>query len=253
MKRIVCKIGTALLSDAEHIAFHRIDMLCGFFCELMEYYDVIIVSSGAIATGHCACPIPKNSLANRQALAAIGQPLLLEFYRNALSKRHKTCAQLLLSAYELDSRKRTKNAKNTIEVLLQHKILPIINENDATATSEIVFGDNDRLSAHVAHFFGADMLIIFSDIEGYFDKDPHQYPDARLRKTVHHLHAHELDAAATPHTEFSTGGIVTKLQAADFLMRHGKQMFLCNGFNLDAARSFLINKIHTSGTLFTKT
>lgn len=139
-----------------------------------------------------------------------------------------------------------------IETLLANKILPIINENDAVATAEIVFGDNDRLAAHVAHYFDANMLIILSDIEGYYDKDPHKHKDASLRKIVQHLSQEELDASATPHTEFSTGGIVTKLQAAEFLMQNGKQMFLCNGFDLSAARDFLLHKTHTRGTLFCK-
>lgn len=252
MKRIVFKIGTALLSDAHAMALDRIELICDFFCELQNHYEVIIVSSGAIASGHCACPLPKTTLANRQALAAIGQPLLLELYRQALHKRGVTPAQVLLSAHNFDSRKQTENAKNMIETLLANKILPIINENDAVATAEIVFGDNDRLAAHVAHYFDANMLIILSDIEGYYDKDPHIHKDASLRKIVQHLSQEELDASATPHTEFSTGGIVTKLQAADFLMQNGKQMFLCNGFDLSAARDFLLHKTHTRGTLFCK-
>lgn len=252
MKRIVFKIGTALLSNAHDMALDRIDMLCAFFSELLAHYEVIIVSSGAIATGHCACPLPKTTLANRQALAAIGQPLLLALYRQAFAKYGATSAQILLSAHNFDSRKQTENAKNMVEVLLQNKILPIINENDAVATAEIVFGDNDRLAAHVAHYFDCDLLIILSDIEGYYTKDPHKHKDATLRKVVQNLSESELDASATPHTEFSTGGIVTKLQAAHFLMQHGKQMFLCNGFDLSAARDFLLRKTHTRGTLFCK-
>ncbi|MDE6978629.1 MAG: glutamate 5-kinase, partial [Helicobacter sp.] len=182
----------------------------------------------------------------------IGQPLLLALYREAFAKYGTTSAQILLSAHNFDSRKQTENAKNMVEVLLQSKILPIINENDAVATAEIVFGDNDRLAAHVAHYFDCDLLIILSDIEGYYTKDPHQHKDATLRKVVHHFDSTELDASATPHTEFSTGGIVTKLQAAHFLMEHGKKMFLCNGFDLSAARDFLLHKTHVRGTLFCK-
>jgi glutamate 5-kinase len=129
-------------------------------------------------------------------------------------------------------------------------VVPIVNENDVVATEELVFGDNDRLSAHVAHYFGADLLAILSDIDAYYDRDPHRHEGAQVRKVVTQLSVEELEAESDPHNAFATGGIVTKLQAADFLMRRGGRMFLASGFDLSDARSFLLEGEHRGGTLF---
>ena len=129
--------------------------------------------------------------------------------------------------------------------------MPIINENDATATEELVFGDNDQLSSRVAYYFGADLLILLSDIDGYYDKDPNKYPDALMRKEVYEIHPSELVVEHSPHFAFATGGIVTKLKAADFLMQRGKSMFIASGFELEDVKSYMLQGIHKGGTLFT--
>lgn len=255
MKRLVLKVGSALLSEGQEMAFERIDSLCVFIAELREReYEVILVTSAAVATGYTALRLSKETIPNRQALAAIGQPLLMNLYREKLAPHGILPAQMLLSAFDFDSRKRTENARNTVEVLLKNRVLPIINENDAVATKELgllaVFGDNDRLSAHVAHYFGAEMLVILSDIDGYYDRNPREFSDARLHKVVHTLSVQELEAHASPNHAFATGGIVTKLQAADFLMKRGGKMFLANGFDLSDVRRFLLEGIHERGTLF---
>jgi glutamate 5-kinase len=161
-------------------------------------------------------------------------------------------AQVLLSADDFDSRKRTAHAKVAIDRLLEHGVIPIVNENDVTATEELVFGDNDRLSAHVAHYFDAELLVLLSDIDAYYDKDPNRYKDAQPRVTVTEISEAELTADATPHDAFATGGIVTKLQSADFLMQHGREMFLASGFDLSDARAFLVDGEHQGGTVFRK-
>jgi glutamate 5-kinase len=137
-----------------------------------------------------------------------------------------------------------------VEKLLEHRVVPIVNENDVVATEELVFGDNDRLSAHVTHYFEADLLVILSDIDGYYDRDPHRHPDAQLRKVVHRIEAKDLEADCTPHDTFATGGIVTKLQAADFLLKRGGRMFLASGFDLSDVRSLLLEGVHRGGTIF---
>jgi glutamate 5-kinase len=128
--------------------------------------------------------------------------------------------------------------------------LPIVNENDISSTPEQLFGDNDQLSAYVAHATEADLLVILSDIDGYYDKNPKEHSDAKIKKIVHEIPEEALSDVSTPSDPFATGGIVTKLKAADYLMKKGKRMLLCNGFDLSAAESFLLYDKHELGTLF---
>ncbi|MDP3301538.1 MAG: glutamate 5-kinase, partial [Sulfuricurvum sp.] len=144
----------------------------------------------------------------------------------------------------------SQKAKDTIETLLQYNVVPIINENDATATEELVLGDNDQLSAYAAYHFDADMLIILSDIDAYYDKDPRAHEDAKVRSHVTVIEPDELAREVTPNHSFATGGIVTKLKAADFLLKRGKAMFLASGFDLTDAKSFLLEDAHCGGSLF---
>jgi len=250
MKRVVIKVGTHVLSEQNHLSRERMFNLVEFLVALMEKYEVILVSSAAIAAGYTRLKLDKSILGNRQALAAIGQPYLIETYNKKLAHFGRMGAQVLITAEDFDSRKRTKNAQNVINALLSQGVLPIINENDATATEEIVFGDNDQLSAHAAHFFEADMLVILSDIDGYYDKDPRKNTDAKIRKIVHEIMEEELHVPFSPGTEFATGGIVTKLKAANFLLKKGGSMFMSSGFDLKDVRSFLLEKNHQGGTLF---
>lgn len=250
--RIVVKVGTHVLSEQNRLCKERILNLVEFLVELMKDNEVILVSSAAIAAGYSHLKLDKKLLPNRQAIAAVGQPLLIETYNRKLSRFDKLGAQVLLTADDFDSRKKTRNAKCTIDTLIAHGVLPIINENDATATEEIVFGDNDQLSAHVAHYFNADILVILSDIDGYYDKDPNKYNDALMHKIVNNIDQNELQMPCNPGTEFATGGIVTKLKAADFLLKRDKKMFMASGFDLKDVRSFMFENNHKGGTLFTK-
>nr|AKK31240.1 putative glutamate 5-kinase [Leishmania major] len=250
VKRIVVKVGSSILVDNQEIAAHRIEALCKFIADLQTKYEVILVTSGAVAAGYTQKEMDKAYVPNKQALASMGQPLLMHMYYTQLQKHGILCAQMLLAAYDLDSRKRTMNARNTIEVLISHKVIPIINENDATALHELVFGDNDRLSALVAHHFKADLLVILSDIDGYYTENPRASTDAKIRSVVHELSPDDLVAEATPNNPFATGGIVTKLQAAQFLLERGGKMYLSSGFHLEKAREFLFGGSHEIGTLF---
>jgi glutamate 5-kinase len=218
-----------------------------------EGYEVILVSSGAVAAGYTKLPLDRNSVANRQALAAIGQPLLLKMYQEKFEIFDLLCSQVLLSADVFESEGHTAHAKVAIDTLLANGVVPIINENDTVSIDELVFGDNDRLSAHVAHHFDAELLVILSDIDALYDKDPNRYDDAIRRSVVRTLLQEELEAEHSPNNEFATGGIVTKLQSADFLMKHNREMFLASGFDLSDVKSFLIDKVHNGGTLFTTT
>lgn len=253
MKRVVIKVGSHVLTQDGKIALDRLNNLVELLANLHQNgKEVILVSSGAVAAGFTKVAMDKTKVEQKQALAAIGQPLLLKHYQDAFDKYNILTAQVLLTADDFDSRKRTRHAKCAINTLLANKIIPIINENDVTATEELLFGDNDRLSAHVAYFLDANILVILSDIDAYYSDDPNKNPNAKPRKVVTDIKESELIATCTPNGEFATGGIVTKLQAANFLLERGKSMFLASGFDLKDAYNFLLKNTHSGGTLFTK-
>lgn len=250
MKRLVIKVGSHVLSEQNRLARGRIANLVDFLAELRKRYEVIFVSSGAVAAGYSKLKIDKKVLANRQAIAAVGQPYLMSVYQKKFEKYGIVTAQVLLTADDFDSRKRTHHARNAVNTLIKNGVIPIINENDVTATEELVFGDNDQLSARVAYYFDADMLVILSDIDGYYDSDPHRNPDAKMYKRVSQIEDAALEIPCDPNHTFATGGIVTKLKAAKFLLEHGKEMFMTSGFDLSDAYSFLIEGNQKGGTRF---
>ncbi len=249
--RVVVKVGSHVLSEQNRIEKTRMSNLVEFLVELMQQHEVILVSSAAVAAGYSKLRLDKKSLNNRQAIAAVGQPHLIELYSKKLAKFDMIAAQILLTADDFDSRKRTQNAKRSIDTLISHGVLPIINENDATAIDELVFGDNDQLSAHVAHYFEADLLIILSDIDGYYDKDPNKYSDAVMNKIVTSIDKEELKLPEDAGSVFATGGIVTKLKSAEFLLQRGQDMLMCSGFDLGDVKSYMLDGVHKGGTLFT--
>ncbi len=249
--RIVIKVGSHVLTENGSIAKERMLALVELIDELKTTgYEVILVSSGAVAAGYIQLPLDRSSVANKQALAAIGQPLLLKMYQEKFAQFEILCSQVLLYADVFEHPSHTNHAKNAIDTLLKNAVVPIINENDTVSIEELVFGDNDRLSAHVAHYFDASLLVILSDIDALYDKDPNRYDDAKRRAVVTSVSEEELAAEHTPNNEFATGGIVTKLQSADFLMKKGRDMFLASGFDLSDVKAYLVDKEHIGGTLF---
>ena len=251
VKRIVIKVGSHVLTEDGSIAKVRMFALVEFIVKLKNNnYEVILVSSGAVAAGYTQLQLDRKIVANKQALSAIGQPLILSIYQEKFAKFGLLCSQLLLYAEVFDSRAHTRHAKIAIDTLLENNVVPIINENDTVSVEELVFGDNDRLSGHVAHYFDAQLLVILSDIDAFYDKDPNLYTDAKRRVIVTKIAKDELDAEHNPHNEFATGGIVTKLQAADFMMKHGREMFLASGFDLADVKALLVEGKHVGGTLF---
>ena len=250
MKRIVVKVGSAVLSEQNRIAKDRMQNLVDLIAELKNKYEVILVSSGAVAAGYTELKLDKKILANKQALASIGQPILMNKYRKMFEQYDILPSQVLVTAANFNTQEQSQKAKDTIETLLKHNVVPIINENDATATEELVLGDNDQLSAYAAFHFGADLLVILSDIDAYYDKDPRKNDDAQVRSRVVEITPEELAMEVTPNHNFATGGIVTKLKAADFLLKRGGAMFLASGFDLRDVRGFLIDGCHIGGTLF---
>lgn len=251
MERVVIKVGSHVLTENGAIAKTRMLALVQLIAELKAHkYEVILVSSGAVAAGFTQLPLDRRSVANKQALAAIGQPLLMKMYQEKFARFGLLCSQVLLSADVFGEPHHISHAKVALDTLLENNVVPIINENDTVSIEELVFGDNDRLSAHVAHHFDAELLVILSDIDAFYNKDPNKYADAKRRPIVTAILPEELNAEHTPNNEFATGGIVTKLQSADFLMKQGRAMFLASGFDLSDVKSFLIDGEHKGGTLF---
>ena len=249
-KRIVIKVGSHVLSEHGALCDERMDALCGLIAELMGVYDVILVSSAAISAGQSKIDLKRDSVVHKQILAAVGQPHLMATYEKKMSVYGKKTAQLLLNAADFDSKHRSTHAKNLVFGLLELGILPIINENDATATAEIVYGDNDRLSADAALCFDADMLVMLSDIDGYYDSNPNENKNAKIRPVVNTLSEAEIANAGGAGSEHGTGGIATKLMAASMLLAQGKKMFLASGFDLSTVRSFLLDGKQNGGTIF---
>ncbi|HIP62477.1 MAG TPA: glutamate 5-kinase [Sulfurovum sp.] len=250
--RIVIKVGSHVLNEDGQLAMQRIASLCDFLADLMQKHEVILVSSGAVAAGHTKLKLDRSIVGNKQAIAAVGQPYLVSVYQDIFKQRDITVAQILLGADDFDSRRHTKHAKIAVDTLLDNGVLPIINENDVTSIEELVFGDNDQLSAHSTHHFNADLLVILSDIDGYYDDDPHTNPEAKMLSIVHSVSQEELAMEHTPNNEFATGGIVTKLKSAAFLLSHDREMFLATGFDLSDIRSYLLEGKHIGGTHFKK-
>lgn len=249
-KRIVIKVGSHVLSEHGALCDERMDALCGLIAELMAVYDVILVSSAAISAGQSKIDLKRDSVVHKQILAAVGQPHLMATYEKKMSVYAKKTAQLLLNAADFDSKHRSTHAKNLVFGLLELGILPIINENDATATAEIVYGDNDRLSADAALCFDAYMLVMLSDIDGYYDSNPSKNKNAKIRPVVNTINKAEIASAGGAGSEHGTGGIATKLMAASMLLAEGKKMFLASGFDLSAVRSFLLDGKQNGGTIF---
>lgn len=253
MKRLVIKVGTAVLTQGEELALQRMKNLVNLISTLKndKNLEVILVSSGAVGAGYTELKLDKTVLANKQTLAAIGQPKLMKTYQEMFQEFGITVAQMLFIADDFDSRKRSKNAKNVMEILLQNKVIPIINENDVIATEELI-GDNDQLAAYITHYFKADMLVILTDIDGYYDKNPREFSDAKIQKIINEISQDELDKKPSANSKFATGGIVTKLKAADFLMQKNIPMYLTSGIDLTNAYDFLVENNHKSGTIFKK-
>jgi len=250
MKRIVIKVGSAVLTERDTVASERLRNLVTMIVKLKEKYEVILVTSGAVSAGYTELQLDKSMIQNKQALASIGQPLLMRKYKREFEAFNILVSQILLTAANFHSSEQVLRVKNTIDTLLENGILPIVNENDATATEELVLGDNDQLSAYVAQYFDAELLIILSDINAYYDKDPNRHDDAQMRLHVTHIEPEELTRDVTPNNDFATGGIVTKLKAADYMLKHGKSMYLASGFDLSDVSTFLLDGIHQGGTLF---
>jgi glutamate 5-kinase len=241
-KRLVVKIGSALLVDEESGAIRRdwLDALGDDVAECRRRgQEVLIVTSGAIAVGrrHLGLDSGKLRLEEKQAAAATGQIQLAHAYQETLARHRITVAQILLTLDDTEERRRHLNARSTISALLRLDTVPVINENDTVATSEIRFGDNDRLAARVAAMISADALILLSDIDGLYSADPRRDPKARFVPEIRELTPDIEAMAGEAPPGYSSGGMVTKLAAARVAVGAGCRMAIANGRRLNPLKA----------------
>lgn len=235
--RIVVKVGTSTLAHATgRLNIRRMEYLCKVLSDLKNAgHQIILVSSGAIGMGVGRLGLPGRpaDMPSKQAAAAVGQCELMYTYDKLFTEYSHTVAQLLLTGEDIKSEQRSRNVRNTLTRLLELGALPVINENDAVATDEIgvenTIGENDTLSAIVAAAIGADVLVLLSDIDGLYDKDPRHHPDARLIPTVERVDDDLFTLAEDSSTGLGTGGMVTKLRAAAIATAAGCEMVIANG------------------------
>jgi glutamate 5-kinase len=252
-KRIVIKVGTNTLTTAEGVDGGYIRMLAAQMASLRrDDKQVLLVSSGAIGMGAKSLQLtgPVTDMKLRQACAAIGQPLLMHEYHNAFAEQGLIVSQVLLTAEVLNNRKTYLNLRNAIESLLRLGVIPIINENDSVSTAEIgtAFGDNDKLSALVASKIDADLLIMLTDIDALYDKDPRKYDDAKPIRVVTEITDELQKAAGSKGSAYSTGGMKTKLAAAEIAASAGCRIVLAHGKEHDVIARILDGQ--EVGTLF---
>jgi glutamate 5-kinase len=240
-KRLVIKIGSALLVDEQTGELHRawLEALADDVHTCIQRgQEVVIVTSGAIAIGRGPLGMrgKKLRLEEKQAAAATGQMRLTQAYQNALERHGITVAQVLLTIDDTENRRRFLNARNTLDTLLKLKAVPVINENDTVATAEIRFGDNDRLAARVAQMISADTLVLLSDIDGLYTADPRTTPGAQHIPEVREL-TPEIEAmAGAAITGYGSGGMVTKIMAAKICIGAGCRMAIAPGKPMHALR-----------------
>ena len=275
-KIIVIKIGSSLLIDDNKKI--RKKWLLEFSKDIQKLLTqnkkVIIVSSGAIAMGCKKLNLSKKNLKldKSQAVASIGQIELMNLFSETFLKFKINISQILLTLEDTEQRRRALNAKRTFENLFELGFVPIVNENDSTATSEIKYGDNDRLAARVAQISGADSLILLSDVDGLYTQNPKIYKNAKLLKIIRNISQNIEKVAAKSVSEHGTGGMRTKIDAAKICQLSGCKMVIANGLSLrpikkiisennctwflpkvsklDARKKWIISSISPKGELF---
>ena len=241
--RIVVKVGTSTLTHAiGNLNIRRVDKLCRVLSDIKNAgHEVILVSSGAVGMGVGKLSLKERpvDIPSKQAVAAVGQCELMYTYDRAFSEHNHVVAQILLSANDVEDAERRRNFHNTIFRLLELGALPIINENDTVATEELAIGDNDTLSAIVAVSAGADLLVLLSDIDGLYTADPRTDPSATLLREVDKITPEIIALAGGKGSALGTGGMTTKLKAAQIANQAGIDMIIANGSDPDILYNIL--------------
>lgn len=254
-KRIVIKVGSSSITheNTGHISLQKLDHFVRQVSDLKNAgKEIIVVTSGAQAVGVSALNLKDRPilLEEKQAVAAVGQASLMMIYQKLFREYNHQVGQVLITKDVIDNKSRNKNARNTLKALLRMNVIPIVNENDTVATEEIEFGDNDRLSATVAVLSDADLLILLSDIDGLYDKDPKEHKDAMVKAVIPKVTDEVYKMAGTSKSKVGTGGMVTKLMAAEMVTSKGIDMIIAN-----SSTPYIIQKIKDGeviGTIFQK-
>ena len=237
-KRIVFKVGTSTLChEGKGLNFRNIDGLARVLTDIKnEGHEVVLVSSGAIGAGVAKLGLPErpSEIRMKQAAAAVGQLELMHIYDKLFGEYGATVGQVLLTKDDIESPAVSHNLRGTFEALLAMTVIPIVNENDSVCIEEIesehkTFGDNDTLSAAVAALIEADLLVLMSDIDGLFDSDPHKNPDAKLIPYVSEINDDIYSIAGGTKDNLGTGGMITKLIAAQIAGDNGIDTYITNG------------------------
>jgi glutamate 5-kinase len=231
--RIVVKVGTSTLAHSTgRLNIRKVEKLCKILSDIKNAdNEVILVSSGAIGMGVGKLNLKERpaDMPGKQAAAAVGQCELMYTYDKLFSEYRHTVGQILLTAEDIDHFERKHNFQNTLSRLLELGALPIVNENDTVSTAEMGIGDNDTLASVVAVSCHADLLILLSDIDGLYTKDPHKNPDAELITDIYEITDQVLALAGGAGSSLGTGGMSTKLSAAKRAMSNGIDMVIANG------------------------
>ena len=235
--RLVIKIGTSTLAHAGgRLNIRRTEELCKTISDLKNAgLEIILVSSGAIGmgTGKLSLKERPADMPTKQAAAAVGQCELMYTYDRLFSEYNHTVAQILITADDIRHEERHRNFSNTLNRLLTLGAIPVINENDTIATEEIAVGDNDTLAAYVATSAQAELLVLLSDIDGLYTADPHKNPDAKLLTEVHGITPEIIALAGGKGSSLGTGGMMTKLRAAQLANDAGLDMIIASGADPD--------------------
>ncbi len=251
-KRIVVKVGTSTLTyDTGMVNLLRIEKLSIVLSDLLNRgKEVVLVTSGAIGVGVGKLKMKErpHSIREKQAVAAVGQCELMHLYSRFFSEYGHLVGQILLTKDIVEDAHKRQNVVNTFETLIEKGIIPIVNENDSVATDEIEFGDNDTLSAIVADIIKADLLIILSDIDGFYDSDPRANNDSKMFSVIEEITPELEEYAGGVGSNRGTGGMATKLSAAKIATFAGIDMILCNGSDPEIIFDVLDSK--EVGTLF---
>ena len=241
--RVVVKVGTSTITHSGgKLNIQRMDKLCRALGDLHNRgLDVLLVTSGAVGAGMGRLGFSEkpSNLPVKQALAAVGQGLLMQMYEKLFSEYGCVVAQVLLTRVGFNDRARYLNLCNAMRSLLEMDIIPIVNENDTVAVDEIKFGDNDTLSALVACAVGADLLIILSDIDGLYDRDPRVHPEAKLLHRVEAVSREIRENSGSKGSNMSSGGMYTKITAADVVLPAGIPLVIANGSEPDVLHRVL--------------
>ena len=257
--RIVVKVGTSTVTNEQgNTNLRTLDTLVRTLSDIHNMgYEVVLVSSGAVAAGRGKLRMEKQleSMRLKQAAAAVGQCRMLYLYDKLFNDYDKIVAQILLNAEDIEQEEKKENLTNTFNALLEMGAIPIVNENDSVSYTEIeskerLFGDNDMLSAVVSILCGAEKLIILSDINGFYDSDPRFHPDAKLISRIDRIDDSVYQLAGGAGSRRGTGGMRTKVQAAELATRQGIDTIVTNGQHPESIYDIVAGK--SVGTLFAK-